>query len=116
MYKHPILCIFFVIAVLLTVYQTIRGWMLQMLISGKNEATKGFTKRQRVWLLCLADAFTYFLCAATGSLSLFAFMHLTRSGFASTDGHAVFLIFLILYGVAGMTGKLPEILGKLKLG
>jgi len=69
---------------------------------------------RRVVLFCLADAFTYFVFAATGFLALFKFGELSHA--SAGGGHPVLLILLFLYGIAGITGKLPDLLGKLKPG
>jgi hypothetical protein len=67
----------------------------------------------RAVLLCFADGFTFLLCAFSGWLSLFVFwINLKNLG---VHEHDLLLIFLFVYGLLGVTGKLPEILNKLKL-
>jgi len=102
-------CIILSIGILITLYQAYRGFALQWYYGSDKEGPKA----RRVMLLCLADGFTYFVCAASGFLALIRFCELAHHSLDAV--YLVLLIFLFLYGIAGITGKLPEILGKVKL-
>jgi hypothetical protein len=88
------------IGAVISVYQAYRGFMFQWIfgIDVKGSMTR------KVLLLCLADSFTYFVCAASGFVALFVGLNAARNdpvGFA-----------LLVYGILGITGKLPDILHK----
>jgi len=73
---------------------------------------------RRVVLLCLADMFTYFICTLSGFVALyllFEFFELRQPRLPDSGGEATWLIFLALYGLLGVTGKLPEMLTKIKV-
>jgi hypothetical protein len=137
-----VLCLYFFFGVLVTAYQTYRGFMLQWFLGIRipplrlavwepppqlvgqvppvlfipNVPVQPESIPYKVILLCTADAFTYFVCASSGFISLFAFFGLASNGLQGLHDQSVLLAFLLLYGVSGITGKLPEFLGKLKLG
>jgi hypothetical protein len=73
-------------------------------------------KVQRIVLLCLADTFTYFLSTMSGFISFFFFYQLTssESAFTKDQSSSALLIFLVLYGILGITGKLPDLLNNIK--
>jgi 4-hydroxybenzoate polyprenyltransferase len=74
-------------------------------------------KAWKVILLCLADAVTYFLSAMSGSISIFIVYQFTSQATATLKDQvgSILLIFLVLYGILGVTGKLPELLNKIKI-
>ena len=97
------------VAILVSAYQAYRGFMFQWILA--NEEI--WTKPQRVVLLCLADTIFYLLCTLAGFVSLFLVYHLTNqlSFFSQLQvGSALLLIFLILFGILGVTGQLPHLL------
>jgi hypothetical protein len=71
---------------------------------------------RRVLLLCIADMLTYFVCTFSGFISLAAFANATPAGDSLPDsaGAVAWLIFPGLYGLLGVTGKLPDLLGRLR--
>jgi hypothetical protein len=100
-------CWYLVIAFFWSAYQGYRGFAIQFRIGHA-----GITGRERIWVLCVADMVTFFVCTFSGFVALFAFYRLAwpeRSS-APTEGSNVLLIFLLLYSMAGITGKLPELL------
>jgi hypothetical protein len=105
-------CWYKLVSMLLSSYQAYRGFMLQWILGIKEIDTKG----RKVVLLCLADAFTYFVCAFSGYISLFVLYSLMNQEADSARGHVdhALLIFLLLYGVLGITGKLPDLLQSFK--
>jgi hypothetical protein len=68
---------------------------------------------RRVLLLCIADMLTYFACTFSGFITLLALADAPHR-LPSSAGEATWLIFLALYSLLGITGKLPDLLGKLK--
>jgi hypothetical protein len=100
-------CGYVALALLVSLYQAYRGFMFQLRCG--IESIKGW---KRIVLLCVADAFTYFICTSSGFYALFLLYWATRS---ASDLSTPLAIFLGLYGLLGITGKLPELLGKLKL-
>jgi hypothetical protein len=103
---------YLLVAILVSCYQAYRGFMFQWILGIKAIDTKV----QRVILLCLADTFTYLLSTMSGFISLFFFYQLTsqQSDFAKDPGGSALLIFLVLYGILGVTGKLPDLLHSIK--
>ena len=71
----------------------------------------------RIVLLCLADALTYFICTLSGFVALWLLLQsgITEAHIPATAGEATWLIFLALYSLLGITGKLPEVLTRLHL-
>jgi hypothetical protein len=113
-------CWYLVIAFILSFYQAFRGFMFQLFFPANklmDELKK--IRGAKVWkivLVCLADAVTYFLSAMSGSISIFMFYQFTSQATTALKDQAgtILLIFLVLYGILGVTGKLPELLNKIK--
>jgi hypothetical protein len=72
---------------------------------------------RRVILLCIADMLTYFFCTLSGFIGLLLLFHsgVAEAHLPTSAGEATWLIFLALYSLLGVTGKLPEVLTRLKL-
>jgi hypothetical protein len=105
-------CWYIALAIVWSGYQAYRGFMIQKLLT----PFQNLTNTQKVLLLSIADAFTFFVCSFSGFLALFAFRQLAwPSTPVAAETSSVLLIFLLLYGIAGITGKLPELLHALKL-
>jgi hypothetical protein len=104
---------YMVIAVGVSLYQAYRGFMFQWILG--IEQIKDTTRR--VLLLCLADMFTYLVCTLSGFLALLLLFHfaLRDRHLPASAGEATWLIFLALYGVLGVTGKLPDMLTRMKI-
>jgi len=100
-------CWYLVVALLWSGYQAYRGFFLQ-----KRIGHPGITGKEKVSLLCVADMVTFFVCTFFGFLALLAFYRLAwpANPVASSESSNVLLIFLLLFGLAGVTGKLPELL------
>ena len=91
------------LALLVSGCQAYRGFKIQRLL-GTSAIARPIN---RVVLLCVADALTYFICATSGFYALFALW---------TKSHGTSLaVFWALYSLLGITGKLPELLGKLDI-
>ena len=101
------------IAVIFSIYQAYRGFMLQWLggVLQNHHAT------HRIVLLCFADALTYFICTLSGFATLWLLLQsgITEAHIPTTAGEATWLIFLALYSLLGITGKLPEVLTRVHL-
>ena len=106
-------CWYIALAVLVSAYQAYRGFMLQWLLGVGNN----WSNTRKVLLLCLADMLTYFLCTLSGFYSIFTFYWISTNHTEATKDleHPTLLIFFALYGLLGITGKLPDLLNKLKL-
>jgi hypothetical protein len=102
------------IAIVISAYQAYRGFMFQWIFSkGRKYGQSELSTTRRVILLCLADMFTYLISALSGFLSLFYAYELAISAPSlATSGP---LIFLALYGLLGITAKLPDLLQKIKV-
>jgi hypothetical protein len=102
-------CWYVTFALLISLYQAWRGFMLQWRLNAQLIPEIAL----RIFLLCLADAFTFFVSSLSGFLSLF---FLYQLGNQQLDASRVTLIiFFGLYGILGITAKLPELLAKLNL-
>jgi len=101
-------CWYYGIASVISVYQAYRGFMFQWIF---GTDTKGRNAR-KVLLLCIADMFTYFVCAFSGFVSLFFAYELISE--APSPATSALVIFLALYGLVGITAKLPDLLHKIK--
>ena len=100
---------YIILAILLSVYQAYRGFTFQWKFANKET----YSKAERVLLLCLADMISYFLLTLVGFISLFIAYHVYSqvSGFSELQvGSALLLIFLILFGILGITGQLLSLL------
>jgi hypothetical protein len=106
---QSISCGWIVAAVVVSIYQAYRGFMLQWHLNKKL-----FEKEiaNRVVLLCVADAFTYFVCAASGSYAGFLLYWLSEK---PEPINVPLAVFLSLYGLLGITAKLPDLLSRLDL-
>ena len=105
---------FILVGAVLTVYQGYRGFMFQWLLADTNR----WTKPQRVFLLCIADAFTYAVCTASGSAALYLAVELSMRQNDQCEialGASALITFLAVYGILGVTGKLPDLLYRIKL-
>ncbi len=122
-------CRYWALALLITAYQAYRGFRFQWLLgidSPRQIAAEALAVQQaqvprlrifgRVSLLSLADSLTYSICALSGFYALLiayrvaSFTSITK---APVQQPSV-LIFLVLYGILGITGKLPDTLNRIK--
>jgi hypothetical protein len=100
-----------VLGFLLSLFQGYRGFMFQWL---RTDAPYGtWSRPRRIFLLALADGLTYFVTSASG----FGFLMLCwEISVRIPDpakieiGTAALLGFLAVYGILGVTGKLPAII------
>ena|SRR6266480_2776347 len=105
--------VYIALTLIVSVYQAYRGFMFQWVLGLPQ-----IQGSRRVVLLCLADMFTYFICTLSGFVALyllFEFFELRQPRLPDSGGEATWLIFLALYGLLGVTGKLPEMLTKIKV-
>lgn len=104
-------CGYKVFAIVIILYQAYRGFMFQWIFGAKSIKEV----KRRVLLLCLADMFTYFVCAFSGFACLFMLYYLNSqaSDSARTQGDHLLQIFLLIYGILGVTGKLPDLLNRI---
>lgn len=97
-------------AIIISLYQAYRGFMFQCIFG--RERFPEWSRTRRVWLLCLADMFTYFVCAVTSFIALFALWQFASQNPACA--YSTFGVFLALYGIPGITAKLPDVLSKIR--
>jgi hypothetical protein len=71
----------------------------------------------RVILLCLAYTLTYFICTLSAFVTLWLLLHtgIAEGHIPTTAVEATWLIFLAVYSLLGITGKLPEVLPRIHL-
>src|SRR5262245_22931140 len=93
--------IYAAIALILSIYQAYRGFMLQWVLG--IQQIQGF---RRVMLLCFADMVTFFVCTLSGfiALAFVAGSTVFDNHLPVTAGEATWLIFLTVYGLLGVTG------------
>ena len=105
-----------VLAVLLTGYQTYRGYVLQQKLGPAQSSITSTT--HRILVLSVADAILYFLCSAAGFAALWVGYSLSLAApklNEITAGAAALLIFLWVFGLVGVTGQLPHLLQQGKI-
>jgi hypothetical protein len=68
-------------------------------------------------LLCLAYTLTYFICTLSAFVTLWLLLHtgIAEGHIPTTAVEATWLIFLVVYSLLGITGKLPEVLPRIHL-
>ncbi|MEK7759197.1 MAG: hypothetical protein AAB304_06305 [Pseudomonadota bacterium] len=111
-----ILYFLLVLGFLLSLYQGYRGFMFQWL--RPDAPFKGWPKPRKLFLLALADGLTYFVTSASGfgSLVLCWEISIRISDPAKIEvGAAALLGFLAVYGILGVTGKMPHLIDRGKL-
>jgi hypothetical protein len=106
-------CWYWVVALFISGYQAYRGYKLQSLLGVGSK----WSRANRTVLLCIADMLTYLFCALSGFYSLLLFYRAANLNSVPPTPveHPAFLIFLLAYGVLGVTGKLPDSLNRLKV-
>lgn len=114
---NEVLCSTLVLGgLVLSLYQGYRGFMFQCLRT--DDPFKGWSKSRKVILLSLADGFTYFVTSASGFISLaLCWELLSRISDPSKIevGTAALFGFLVIYGILGVTGKMPYLIDRGKL-
>lgn len=106
-------CFFWAIAVLLSFYQGWRGYMFQCL--PRRELFKDLSKHQKRFLLALADGWTFFISSLSGfgALYLCWYILVRIADPAKIEaGTAALLGLLAVYGIWGVTGKMPAVLDR----
>lgn len=112
------LTLYLAIALLITIYQGYRGYRLQDTL---GPAKIKFTPRaEQVIVLLIADAILYSACTAAGFISIWLAYEISGKLDAHTlqtltTGTSVFLIFLFLFGLLGITGQLPHLIQQGKI-
>ena len=124
----PNLYLFFTIAI--TAYQSYRGFMFQWIfakerkvedydesIEQQNRQLK-WTRTQKIILLCIADLLFYFITTLSGFVALFLSYHILTNIKTLTEvstGLVTLLIFLIVFGLLGVSAQLPTLIQQGKL-
>jgi hypothetical protein len=118
-----------ILAVVMSVYQGVRGFIFQNQFSlhqaRQNQATLDQAKKppalcahshiQRWIIRGVNDAWRYFVSTLAGFAALlFAYRILDSEALASASaGVVTLLVFLVMFGFLGVTGLLPDFLAKL---
>lgn len=113
---NEVLCSLLILGILLSLYQGYRGFMFQWIRA--DVPFKDWSKPRKIFLLALADGLTYFVTSASGFISLALCWKLSDniSDPAKIEvGTAALLGFFVVYGVLGVTGKLPDLIDRGKL-
>ena len=111
----PVVC-YTLLGFILSLYQGYRGFIFQWIRT--DPPFKDWSKPQIIFLLALADALTYFITSASGFVSLMLCWKLSVqiSDPAKIEiGTATLLGFLAVYGILGVTGKVPDLIDRGKL-
>ena len=108
---------FLAIGFVLSLYQGYRGFMFQWL--REDEPFKNWSPSQKLLLLALADGLTYFVSSLSGFGSLMLCWELLSVRISDPAkievGTAALLGFLAVYGILGVTGKMPGVIDRGKL-
>jgi NADH:ubiquinone oxidoreductase subunit 5 (subunit L)/multisubunit Na+/H+ antiporter MnhA subunit len=114
-------CWYLIVAVIVTVYQSYRGFMFQWIFAKERKSADSpdqqkqitWTRTQKIILLSIADMLFYLITTVLGFVSLFVSYHiLTHLPSLSevSPGLAALLIFLIVFGVLGVSAQLPYLI------
>jgi len=106
---------YFWIATILTVYQGVRGFVLQKKFADFQNSTgtsPNWAKAEMFWIRSLADGLFYLASTAAGFLSLFLAYRILN-GIPSIDeietGTSILTVFLLSFGFLGATGQRPHL-------
>ena len=108
--------LYYLLLLVLSLYQGYRGFMFQWHYPAAP--LKDLPKLRKFFLLALADGFTYFITSASGFISLILCWKISVQILEPAKievGTAAFLGFLAVYGILGVTGKMPYLIDKGKL-
>ena len=102
-------------AIAFSLYQGWRGYRLQSLLGIGPNLTVRYAEKAA--LLYIADMLTHFFCSASGFYSLIIFYRAANLHSATPTAieHPAILIFLLVYAVLGITGRLPNALDRLQM-
>jgi len=99
-----------------SLYQGYRGFMFQWL--REDTPFKDWSKPRKIFLLALADGLTYLVTSASGFVALGLCWTLSV-GISDPSkievGTAALFGFLVVYGILGVTGKMPYLIDRGKL-
>lgn len=112
---------FYVIALLFSVYYGWRGYKGTLAsVKAKKDENSGsestsksknmfnnLSERELIWVYCVQQFISHFLCSISGFLALYILSQCKE--IKNTEG-SIFIIFLSLYSIAGITDILPELL------
>jgi NADH:ubiquinone oxidoreductase subunit 5 (subunit L)/multisubunit Na+/H+ antiporter MnhA subunit len=112
---------YLIVAVIITVYQSYRGFMFQWIFAKERESTDSpdqqkqitWTRTQKIILLSIADMLFYLITTLLAFVSLFVSYHVLADLASLSEvspGLAALLIFLIVFGVLGVSAQLPYLI------
>ncbi len=120
---------YLILALFIASYQGYRGFMFQLILAREANSSRGnhqetntnqpeWTRKQKIFLLCLADTLLYSGSTLLGFFALFFSYYILKHGSPLTDisvGSWGLLSFLIVFGVLGVCGQLPHLMQQGKL-
>jgi hypothetical protein len=107
------------VAALVSAWQAYRGFRLQWLARERQgDLFSTVSRRERLLLFCLADAFFYSVCSGIGFAALWLAWSLLDAAISPGVGigFGAIWIFLLLLGATGATGQLPYLIQLGKVG
>lgn len=118
---NDIPCWYLAAALVITAYQSYRGFMFQWIFakerenggSSASEPQRTWTRTQKIVLLSSADCWFYLVTTLSGFIALFMAYHLLNKIQSITEvstGVVTLLIFLVVYGVLGVAAQLPYLI------
>ena len=106
---------FWLLAILLSAYYGIRGWVYQTIYRDEKNKVAPTPTWKRVVVWYVQDAIYNFICSMAGFIALFLLIraHDTLNDWYGIEiGTATYLVFLTLLAVLGTSGVLPRMFGR----
>ena len=124
---NDVSCWYVLLALGITAYQSFRGyrfqWIFQKEKTNQNDSSPPdqekkeikYTRAQKIFLLSIADMLFYLFTTLLGFVALFLSYHILNSIPDVVEigaGLSALLIFLMVFGVLGISGQLPYLIQK----
>jgi hypothetical protein len=113
---------YYFIASVLSLYYAYRGFIGNKIAVEERNAQPLTKRKVEKWeyisVYCIGDAIFHFISSIAGFLSMAIAYHAYQSidfqkGFET--GNAILFVFLLLFGIVGITGQLPSLIQQGKL-
>ena len=109
---------YYLLAALLSLYYAYRGYMGNKFVidekSSSNEPGHGPKRWQYKLVYSVNDVIFHFICSIAGFYSMAEVYYIFKNH-DLTAGNSIILIFLILFGIIGITGQWPQLILRGKL-
>lgn len=113
---------YYFLAISLSLYYAYRGFIGNKILFEQKNSAKETTHKVNKWeyisVYCIGDAIFHLMSSIAGFLSIAIAYHI----FLSIDfkkgletGNAILFVFLLLFGIVGITGQLPALIQQGKL-